>query len=160
GALVPDDVRRFLFGHRGPFLTWAARRMRPETVSRVGVEGEDVASAARAGVVPRPAKPARPAWGRGGLRYTGGSGVSGKVCGVTGGASGMGGAGARRFARAGARVVVADRNAAGAEAVAREIDGFAVPVDVGDEASVDGMVARVLERHGALDVLWANAGIA
>jgi NAD(P)-dependent dehydrogenase (short-subunit alcohol dehydrogenase family) len=86
--------------------------------------------------------------------------LTGRVCVVTGGASGIGAAGARRFARAGAKVVVADVNAGGAEAVAREVGGFAVPVDVGDEASVDALVRQVVERHGALDVLWANAGIA
>ena len=83
-----------------------------------------------------------------------------RVCVITGAASGIGAAGARRFAAAGARVVVADRNAAGAEAVAQEVGGVAVPCDVADEASVDALVARVVERHGRVDVLWANAGIA
>jgi NAD(P)-dependent dehydrogenase (short-subunit alcohol dehydrogenase family) len=83
-----------------------------------------------------------------------------RVCIITGAASGIGAAGARRFARAGARVVVADQNQAGAVMVAEEVGGLALPVDVSDERSVDTLVACTLERHGRLDVLWANAGIA
>ena len=83
-----------------------------------------------------------------------------RVCVVTGGASGIGAAGARRFARAGARVVVADRNRNAAAAVAAEVGGMAVGVDVGDEQAVDRMIAEALGRHGRVDVLWANAGIA
>ena len=83
-----------------------------------------------------------------------------RVCIITGAASGIGAAGARRFARAGAHVVVADRNAEGAGAVAAEIGGTAVGVDVADEAAVDALVSATVARHGRLDVLWANAGIA
>jgi len=83
-----------------------------------------------------------------------------RVCVITGAASGIGAAGARRFARAGAHVVVADRNAEGAGAVAAEIGGTASSVDVADEAAVDALVAETVARHGRLDVLWANAGIA
>jgi len=83
-----------------------------------------------------------------------------RVCVVTGGGSGIGAAGVRAFARAGARVVVADRNGEAAAAVAAETGGVAVTVDVGDERSVDGLVAETLTRHGRIDVLWANAGIA
>jgi NAD(P)-dependent dehydrogenase (short-subunit alcohol dehydrogenase family) len=83
-----------------------------------------------------------------------------RVCLVTGGASGIGAAGARRFARAGARVVVADRNGEAAAAVADELRGTAIAADVGDERAVDRLVAETLARHGRLDVLWANAGIA
>jgi NAD(P)-dependent dehydrogenase (short-subunit alcohol dehydrogenase family) len=83
-----------------------------------------------------------------------------RVCVVTGGASGIGAAGARRFAAAGARVVVADRNFEGARAVAAEIGGRSVAVDVGDEASVQALVDETLAMHGRIDVFWANAGIA
>jgi len=83
-----------------------------------------------------------------------------RVCVVTGGGSGIGAAGVRCFARAGARVVVADRNGEAAAAVAAETGGMAVTVDVGDERSVDRLVAETLSRHGRIDVLWANAGIA
>src|SRR5262249_58134406 len=83
-----------------------------------------------------------------------------RVCVVTGGGSGIGAAGVRSFAQAGARVVVADRNGEAAAAVAAETGGEAVTVDVGDEGSVDRLVAETLSRHGQIDVLWANAGIA
>src|SRR5262249_56534939 len=57
-------------------------------------------------------------------------------------------------------VVVADRTGEAAAAVAAETGGEAVTVDVGDEGSVDRLVAETLSRHGQIDVLWANAGIA
>lgn len=88
------------------------------------------------------------------------SDLTGRVCIITGGGSGIGAAGCRRFAAAGAKVVVADRNGDGAEQVAREVGGEAVVVDVGDEASVAALVEGVVRTHGRLDVLWANAGIA
>ena len=81
-----------------------------------------------------------------------------RVCVVTGGGSGIGAAGVRCFARAGAQVVVADRNGEAAATVAAETGGLAVTVDVGDEHSVDRLVAETLSRHGRIDVLWANAG--
>jgi len=83
-----------------------------------------------------------------------------RVCVITGGGSGIGAAGVRAFARAGARVVVADRNGEAAAAVAAETGSMPVTVDVGDEGSVDRLVAETLSRHGRIDVLWANAGIA
>ena len=83
-----------------------------------------------------------------------------RVCVITGGGSGIGAAGVRAFAQAGARVVVADRNGEAAAAVAAETGGMAVTVDVGDERSVDRLVTETLTRHGRIDVLWANAGIA
>ena len=83
-----------------------------------------------------------------------------RVCVITGAASGIGAGGARRFARAGARVVVADVNADAARAVAKEVGGEAETVDVADEAATDALVARTVAKHGRLDVLWANAGIA
>ena len=86
--------------------------------------------------------------------------LAGRVCVVTGGGSGIGAAGVRAFAGQGARVVVADRDAAKARAVAEEVAGEAEVVDVGDEGAVDAMVDRVVARHGRIDVLWANAGIA
>ena len=79
---------------------------------------------------------------------------------VTGGASGIGAATAREFARLGARVVVADVNGDGAIAVAGEIDGLAVACDVGDEADVDALVAEAERANGPVDVFFSNAGIA
>jgi NAD(P)-dependent dehydrogenase (short-subunit alcohol dehydrogenase family) len=83
-----------------------------------------------------------------------------RVCVITGAASGIGAAGARRFARSGAKVVAADQNLAGVKAVAADCDGLGLEVDVADERSVAALIERTLERHGRIDVLWANAGIA
>jgi NAD(P)-dependent dehydrogenase (short-subunit alcohol dehydrogenase family) len=83
-----------------------------------------------------------------------------KVVFVTGGASGIGEATARRFAAEGARVVVADINADRARAVAATLpDAHAVTVDTGDAASVERGIATAVERYGRLDVIFNNAGI-
>lgn len=87
--------------------------------------------------------------------------VQDRVCVVTGGASGIGASLARRFAADGAAaVVVVDRNAEGAAAVAAEIGGTAIACDLGVQAEVEAMVARVRAEHGRIDVLCNNAGIA
>src|SRR5690348_12861222 len=83
---------------------------------------------------------------------------------VTGGASGIGRAIARRFARAGARVVVADLDHGAATATAREIDAdprraVGIAMDVADERAVDSGVAEVISQFGRIDVLVSNAGI-
>ena len=83
---------------------------------------------------------------------------------VTGAASGLGRAIARRFAQAGARVVVADLDGAAATATAREIDAdpqraLGLAMDVTDERVVDSGVADVASRFGRIDVLVSNAGI-
>ncbi len=84
-----------------------------------------------------------------------------KVAVVTGGADGIGRALCRRFAAEGARgVVVADRDAAGAEQVAREIGGLAVTADVSREADVAALAARATAAYGAIDLFCSNAGIA
>ncbi len=86
--------------------------------------------------------------------------LSGKTCIITGGASGIGAALCRRFAADGANVVVADIDAEGAAAVAGDIDGLAVTLDVTDEAANHDLVARAEARFGPVDVFCANAGIA
>lgn len=84
-----------------------------------------------------------------------------RVAVVTGGGSGIGAALCRRFAAEGARaVVVVDRNAEGAQAVAAEIGGRAEAIDVGVEAEVTAMLQRVEQDLGPVDVLCNNAGIA
>lgn len=83
-----------------------------------------------------------------------------KVVVVTGGAEGIGAGLARRFAREGAKaVIVADRNGEGAAAVAKEIGGEAVTLDVSDGASVAAMVADIEARHGGIDLFCSNAGV-
>jgi rhamnose utilization protein RhaD (predicted bifunctional aldolase and dehydrogenase)/NAD(P)-dependent dehydrogenase (short-subunit alcohol dehydrogenase family) len=86
---------------------------------------------------------------------------------VTGGGSGLGRAIARRFAAAGAHVVVTDLDAAAAETVAAELvqrhgAGRAVglPLDVTSEPSVTAGVGATLLAYGGLDVVVSNAGIA
>jgi len=78
---------------------------------------------------------------------------------VTGGAQGIGAACARRFAREGGRVVIADVAREPGEALARDIGGHFIACDVGDKAQVDALVAAVLEEAGRIDVLVNNAGI-
>jgi len=82
-----------------------------------------------------------------------------KVAIVTGAASGFGEGIARRFAAEGADVVVADINGDAAEAVAGEIGGTAVTVDVSSNDSVGAMVAGTLSRAGRIDILVNNAGV-
>jgi 3-oxoacyl-[acyl-carrier protein] reductase len=78
---------------------------------------------------------------------------------VTGGGRGIGAHYCRGLAAEGARVVVADVRAEGAEQVAREVEGTACCVDVSDEASVQAMLRLCLERYGRVDVLVNNAAI-
>ncbi len=87
--------------------------------------------------------------------------LTGQTAIVTGAATGLGEAIARRFAAAGAQVVVADRDLAGAEVVAAALAGaFAVEVDITKAASVQAATAAVLARSGRIDILVNNAGIA
>jgi len=85
-----------------------------------------------------------------------------KVCLITGAASGIGQASARLFAREGATVIVADIDLAAAAATAAEIGDGAAPeqVDVTDEVLTSSLAKRVVDRHGRIDVLFNNAGIA
>jgi 2-hydroxycyclohexanecarboxyl-CoA dehydrogenase len=84
--------------------------------------------------------------------------LHGRVAFVTGGASGIGAATARRLAADGARVVVADIDLPGARTVADEVAGFAVACDVADVASVRQAVAEVERAVGLIDILVNNAG--
>jgi NAD(P)-dependent dehydrogenase (short-subunit alcohol dehydrogenase family) len=77
---------------------------------------------------------------------------------ITGGASGIGAATARRFAAEGAHVAVIDRDPAGAEAVADEIGGQAYALDVRDGGAVEHAVSQIVSVHGRIDVLVNNAG--
>lgn len=89
----------------------------------------------------------------------------GRTAVITGGASGMGLAMARSFAREGMNVVLADVEAGALKQAAEEIEGLgvtavAVPTDVSDEADMDHLGEVVRERFGAPDVLCLNAGVA
>ncbi|HEX8074645.1 MAG TPA: SDR family oxidoreductase [Thermoleophilaceae bacterium] len=88
--------------------------------------------------------------------------VAGRVVVVTGGASGIGRALARRFAAEGARgVAVADLDGAGAETVAAELGDVALGMacDVAVEAQVDDLLERTRSRFGPVDLFCANAGV-
>lgn len=87
-----------------------------------------------------------------------------KVAVVTGAASGIGKEIARTFARAGARVVIADLNSTAAHATAEELDGsgrraMAVAMDVTSESDVESGMAAVISAFGRIDVLVSNAGV-
>lgn len=84
---------------------------------------------------------------------------AGRVALVTGGGSGIGAAVARRLAAEGCRVVVADVVAQAAEAVAAEVGGRALVIDVGDPGAWEPAVAGVVEAEGALDLVHLNAGV-
>jgi NAD(P)-dependent dehydrogenase (short-subunit alcohol dehydrogenase family) len=85
----------------------------------------------------------------------------GGVAVVTGGASGIGLAAARRFAELGLAVCIADRNEGELHAAAAELGGttLAVPTDVSDRGSVEALAAAVAERLGPVSVLMNNAGV-
>lgn len=86
----------------------------------------------------------------------------GKVVIVTGAASGIGEATARRFVTEGAKVALVDRDKASLEKVARSLpadQAMAQAADVSDSSAIDEMVAAVVDRFGRLDVIVNNAGV-
>lgn len=85
--------------------------------------------------------------------------LAGKHVVVTGAGSGIGRACAVRFAAEGARVVVSDRDAGSAQAVAAEIDAVAVPADVSREAEIGALVQTARGRGGEIDLFFSNAGV-
>jgi 3-hydroxybutyrate dehydrogenase len=86
-----------------------------------------------------------------------------KVAIVTGAASGIGKDIAVLFAREGARVVIADLNQKGADAVTAELGGakraVGVAVDVTNEAQIEACFAKTIQAFGQVDILISNAGI-
>ena len=87
--------------------------------------------------------------------------LSGKVCIITGGAGSLGAATARLFLAEGARVMLVDLRAEDLGRTAAALDSPHVatcPADVTKAADVAGYVAATVERFGAIDVLFSNAG--
>ncbi len=85
--------------------------------------------------------------------------MNGKVVVVTGGAEGIGAALCRRAAQEGARVMVADIDAAGAQALAADIGGLARACDVAREEDILRVVRHTEEKLGPIDGFFSNAGI-
>ena len=87
--------------------------------------------------------------------------LSGKTAFITGGASGIGAASARRFAELGAKVILADLNLTKAEALAGELGSaaLAVPLDVTDPDSWTRAIAAAQSAFGPLTTLVNSAGI-
>jgi 3-oxoacyl-[acyl-carrier protein] reductase len=87
--------------------------------------------------------------------------LEGKVAIVTGGGSGFGEGIAKKFVAEGAKVLIADRDAAGGERVARALGANArsLCVDVAKAADVRAMVDAAQDHFGALNVLVNNAGV-
>jgi NAD(P)-dependent dehydrogenase (short-subunit alcohol dehydrogenase family) len=85
--------------------------------------------------------------------------LSGKVAVITGAASGIGLATARRFAAEGAKVVCADIDPTAGEAAAAEVGGTFVQVDVTNEDQVRALFQAAVDTYGGLDIAFNNAGI-
>lgn len=86
--------------------------------------------------------------------------MEGKVAIVTGGAGGIGAATARLLTARGARVATADIATDRAQALAAELPGaLAISLDLEQEASVEAIVAQVVQHFGRLDVLHNNAAL-
>ena len=89
-------------------------------------------------------------------------GLKDKVVIVAGGATGIGASTALRLAEHGARLVVGDINAAGAEAITSQITktggkALSIPFDISDDASVRALVRAAVDAYGGLDAIHVNA---
>lgn len=90
--------------------------------------------------------------------------LEGKIAVITGAASGIGAATARRFRSEGAALMLADVNEEGGRSLAKELDrgrGLVVfeTVDVSDRGQVERLMQKTVDRFGRLDIVFNNAGI-
>ncbi len=85
--------------------------------------------------------------------------LAGKVAVITGGASGIGFATAKRFAAEGAIVVIGDFNSEAGKKAAEEVGGLFVKVDVTVESEVNNLFDTAQSTYGSVDIAFNNAGI-
>ena len=85
--------------------------------------------------------------------------LAGKVAVITGGASGIGLATAKRFRAEGAMVVIGDLDVEAGQAAALLVGGLFVTVDVTDQEQVDHLFDTACETYGSVDIAFNNAGI-
>lgn len=85
--------------------------------------------------------------------------LAGRVAVITGGASGIGLASARRMRAEGATIVIGDIDPETGADVAGELGGTFVQVDVADEAAVDTLFDTAAATYGSVDIAFNNAGI-
>ena len=85
--------------------------------------------------------------------------LSGKVAVITGGASGIGFATAKRMRAEGATIVIGDIDPKTGKPAADELDGLFVPVDVADKVAVDNLFDTAASTYGSVDIAFNNAGI-
>lgn len=91
--------------------------------------------------------------------------LNGKVCVITGSASGIGKAIAERYIADGAKVVIADLRLDAAQATAAELttkgpgEAIGVEMNVTDEVAVNAGIQQVIDHWGQIDVLVSNAGV-
>jgi len=87
--------------------------------------------------------------------------LNGKIALITGGTTGIGAATAKLFQAEGATVIVTGRNPATVEAARVQFPGIEVALaDQGDTASTRGLIERLRAKHGRIDILFVNAGVA
>jgi NAD(P)-dependent dehydrogenase (short-subunit alcohol dehydrogenase family) len=85
--------------------------------------------------------------------------LSGKVAVITGGASGIGFATAKRMRAEGATIVIGDIDPKTGKPAADELEGLFVPVDVADKVAVDNLFDTAAQTYGSVDIAFNNAGI-
>jgi len=90
--------------------------------------------------------------------------LTGKTAVITGGASGIGAAIARKFGREGARIVIVDMDGENAAAMKRDLEdmgisAMAVSCDVSDEKACHEAMRKIIDETGGIDILVNNAGI-
>ncbi|UBH07070.1 3-oxoacyl-ACP reductase [Leucobacter sp. Psy1] len=85
--------------------------------------------------------------------------LAGRVAVITGGASGIGLATAKRMRAEGARIVIGDMDVTSGEAAAATVNGLFVQVNVTDEAQVNHLFDTAAAEYGAVDIAFNNAGI-